>query len=288
MRAQVTAYTTEGEERVSQARLFAVLQLSTLAAAAVWLYAPVLTALVHQWWTDENYSHGFLIPLISAWLVWGRLERLRQCPARGSVWGYPVLLLGLVLLVAGQAATFGYPARLSLLVVLAGLLLFAYGPDVLRLLAFPLAYLLFMVPLPVPALLRIAFPLQLLAARVAAGTLDLLNVPVLREGNIIDLGFTRLEVAEACSGIRSLVALLALAVIYAYATQPKGRARLALILSALPIAVMANAARVALTGVLASTLGPAAAMGFYHTFSGVLVFVLAFALLALQGRLIRA
>jgi exosortase len=139
------------------------------------------------------------------------------------------------------------------------------------------------VPLPVPLLIRIAFPLQLLAARVATGTLDLLNIPALREGNIIDLASTRLEVTEACSGIRSLISLLALAVIYAYFTQSTWRSRLLLVFSAIPIAVVTNAARVGLTGVLAHTFGRQAAMSFYHTFSGVLIFALAFAILGAAG-----
>src|SRR2546430_6984348 len=135
---------------------------------------------------------------------------------KGSAWGYLVLLVGLILLIVSQAGTFGFPARLSLLVVLTGLPLFLGGSELLRVVSFPLAYLLFMIPLPAPALNQITFPLQLQAARLATSTLDLLNVPVLREGNIINLPLMRLEVAEACSGIRSLISLLALAVIYAY------------------------------------------------------------------------
>jgi exosortase len=264
-------------------RVLPAFQTIVLGAAVVCLYFPVLADLVTQWQTDENYSHGFLIPLISAYLIWERRQQLLRAPTRVSVSGYFVLLLGLTLLVVGQAATFGYAARLSLLLVLAALPLFLRGPDVLRIIAFPLAYLIFMIPLPAPALNQIAFPLQVLAARVATGTLDLLNFPVLREGNIISLAAVRLEVAEACSGIRSLISLLALATIYAYLTQKMWTPRLLLILSAIPIAVIANAVRVTLTGVLAYTLGLRTAMGFYHTFAGWLIFVIAFGILALEG-----
>lgn len=274
---------TIGKRRIALAALFPGLPIVALGAAVLYLYYPVLVDLVHQWRADEDYSHGFLIPIVSAYLIWQRRERLRDCRTKGSAWGYCILLAGLMLLIISQAGTFGYPARLSLLVVFTGLILFLSGPEVLRVVAFPLAYLLFMVPLPAPALNQIAFPLQLQAARLATGTLDVLNVPVFREGNIINLPSMRLEVAQACSGIRSLISLLALAVIYAYFTQRGWGPRLTLALSAIPIALVANAARVTLTGVLVETVDPRLALGFYHTFSGVVIFGLAFGLLALEG-----
>jgi exosortase len=224
---------------------------------------------------------------VSAYLIWQRRAELRTDGSRGSIWGYVVLVFGLILLILGQAATFGYPARLSLIIVLSGLILFMAGSTVLRRLGFPLAYLLFMVPLPVLLLNQIAFPLQLLAAKLATGALDILNIPVLREGDIITLPFVRLEVVEACSGIRSIVSLLALAVIFAYFTQRGWVARVGLTLSAIPIALLTNAARIALSGILVQTIGPRMALGFYHTFSGLLIFALAFGLLALEALIIR-
>jgi len=188
-----------------------------------------------------------------------------------------------VLLVVGTAATFGYAARVSLLVGLAGLILFLRGSQTLRTVVFPLAYLLFMIPPPAIIMNQIAFPLQLMAARLATGTLDLIGIPVLREGNVIDLAPMRLEVTEACSGIRSLIALLALAVIFAYLTQRRWGPRVLVALSAIPIALITNAARITLTGVLVETVGPAAGIGFYHEFSGLVIFVLAFLLLAAES-----
>jgi len=271
------------KRRIALPALFPGLPIVALGAAVLYLYFPVLVDLVIQWKWDEDSSHGFLIPIVSAYLIWQRREQLRKCWVKGSAWGYLVLLVGLILLIVSQAGTFGFPARLSLLVVLTGLTLFLGGSEILRVVSFPLAYLLFMIPLPAPALNQIAFPLQLQAARLATSTLDLLNVPVLREGNIINLPLMRLEVAEACSGIRSLISLLALAVIYAYFTQTRWGPRLALALSAIPIALVANAARVTLTGVLVETVDPRLALGFYHTFSGVVIFGLAFGLLVLEG-----
>ncbi len=277
-----------GKARVASAGVLSTLPFLAVGAGVLYLYLPVLANLVYQWRTDESYSHGFLIPIVSAYLVWERRHRIRRCPHRAFPWGYGVLLLGLALFLLGRAATFGYPTRLSFLIVLVGLVLFVAGPAVVRTLSFPLAYLLFMVPLPAILLNTIAFPLQLLAARTATVTLDLLNVPVLQEGNIIDLPTTRLEVTEACSGLRSLVSLLALAVIYAYMIRRTWRDRLLLTLSAIPIAVVANAARVTLTGLLAQLYGPQAARGFYHVFSGWIVFLVAFGLLITEGRILSA
>jgi len=195
-------------------------------------------------------------------------------------------MLGVLLLILGQAAIFGYLSRLSLLLVLAGLVLFLRGPGVLRLLAFPLAYLLFMVPLPEQLLNQIAFPLQLLAAKVATTALDLLNIPVLRDGNIIDLPSMPIQVTEACSGIRSLISLLAFATVYAHFTQKRWDFRVCLALSAIPIALITNAARVTITGVLVERLDPRLGLGFYHNFAGLSIFVLAFAFLVIEGRIL--
>lgn len=273
-------------ELIGGVPLAVVFQVAALGAVIAVLYGQAFADLASQWAADENYSHGFVIPLISAYLVWERRHALSRCRVQGSAWGYALLLLAVALLILGQAATFGYPVRLSFILVLAGLTLYLAGGQVLRILAFPFAYLLFMIPLPAPVLTKVALPLQLFAARVATGVLDVLNVPVLREGNVIDLATIRLDVVEACSGIRSLIALLALATIFAYFTQRTWRGRLTLVLSAIPIAVVANAARVTLTGVLTQTFGLAAAMGFYHEFSGLLVFGLAFALMVATGWMI--
>lgn len=277
-------------------RAGAVVPRGRHVAAAAWavgvvgalaaLYYRTVWDLVVQWRSDDNASHGFLIPFLAAYLVWDRRDELRRAAARVAPAGFILLLTGAILFVLGQAATFGYPSRLSLVISLAGLVAFLYGPQVLRLAAFPLAYLLFMIPLPAPLLTLVAFPLQLLAARTATTALDLMNVPVLREGNIIDLPSTRLEVTEACSGIRSLVALLGLAVIFAYFTRKTWRDRIILSCSAIPIAIIANAARIVTTGVLAQLFGPGAAHGFYHVFSGWIIFLVAFALLAATERLL--
>jgi len=256
--------------------------VAAVSAALLYLYLPVLADLATQWSTDPNYSHGFVVPFISAYFLWERRDALQRTPVRGSAWGYVLLVLSAGLLIVGEAASFGYAARVSLLVALAGLILFLRGAEALRIAAFPLAFLLFMIPPPAIVMNQIALPLQLLAAKFATGTLDALGVAVLRQGNVIALAPVRLEVTEACSGIRSLVALLALAVLFASLSRRRWEIQALITLSAIPIALITNAARITVTGVLVDTVGPSAGMGFYHEFSGLVIFLLAFVLLAVE------
>ncbi len=279
------ANTLSGTVRVpmrSEYRVYGLIGL-VLAAQVVWLYWPVLKALAVQWYDDPDYSHGFLVPLISAYFVWERREKLLALPVVPSLWGIGVLGFGLIMLLIGSVGVELYTQRTSLIMVLAGLVLLVLGREFLRVLVFPFVFLLFMVPLPAIVVNAVSFPLQMFAAKTAAFCLFNLGIPVLREGNVIMLASTTLEVAEACSGIRSLQALLALGTVYAYFTQTVMWKRWALVLLSIPIAIAANAFRVSGTGVLAHYFGIEAAEGFYHTFSGWLIFVVAFALLLACG-----
>jgi exosortase len=263
-------------------RTAAALALVTLAAVVV--YLPVLSSLVKQWASDENYSHGFLIVPFAIYFAWMRRASLAAAPSRPSIIGLLVVSGSLVLLIAGLLGAELFLTRISLIGVLAGSVLFLFGWTHLRLLAFPIALLIFMVPLPALVFNQIAFPLQLFASRVGELVLTTLGIPVLREGNILELSTTKLEVAQACSGIRSLVSLVTLGVILGKLNEPRRWARAVLALAAVPIAIVENAARVAGTGVAAHWVGPAAAEGFIHTFSGWVMFVLAFGLLLLTQR----
>lgn len=260
-----------------------VLAFALLANLVGWLYRPVLVDLTRQWWDDANYSHGFLIPVMSLYFVWERRQRLWAHPLAPSLLGLPLLIAGVTLFLLGNVAAELFTTRVSLLVILAGLILYLSGGQHLRTLAFPILYLLFMIPIPAILFNAVAFPLQLFAARTATASLQLMNIPVLREGNLISLANTTLEVAEACSGIRSLITLLALAVTYAYFTQRDLWRLVVLALSSVPIAIVANAARVTGTGVLAHFFGDDVAQSFFHTFSGWLVFGVAFLLLLAGG-----
>ena len=245
------------------------------------LYHNIAIRLVEQWYADPDYSHGFLVPFVSAYLIWERWDKLKRLPVTPTLWGIGVLAVGLFMLLLGTLGAELYLQRSSFLIVISGLVLLLLGYDFLRVLLFPIAFLFFMIPLPAIVMNELAFPLQLFAAKTAAFCLFNFGIPILREGNVIVLAGTTLEVAEACSGIRSLQALLALGVFYAYFSQHVMWKRWVLVMLSIPIAIIANAFRVSGTGMLAHYWGPEAAEGFYHTFSGWLIFLLAFVLLLL-------
>jgi exosortase len=251
------------------------------------LYSTVLRDLVAQWWEDDNYSHGFLVPFFTAYLIWQRRADLRALPIRSSALGWPVLVAGVGMLVLGDVGAENFLLRSSLIVILAGLVLVHLGTPVFRAVAFPLAFLFFAVPLPAILFYKVAFPLQGLAAQNSAWALDILGVPVLLDGNVIHLSRLSLGVVEACSGIRSLISLLALAVAWAYLTLPSTLAMAVLIAAAVPITIVANAARIVLTGLIGQSLGMEYAQGFFHTFSGWVIFVFAFVCLLGVHALIR-
>jgi exosortase len=263
-----------------------VVQGGVLGGTFLYLYAFVLPPLIADWSEDPNYSHGFLVPIISAYFVWERRQQLREVVRQPSAWGLLLLLSGVCLLFLGHIGAELFLMRVSMIVVITGLVLYCCGWKIVHMLAFPLAFLVFMVPLPAIILNMITFPLQLLAAKFSTGSLQLVGLPVYREGNIIFLPHTTLEIVEACSGIRSLVSLLALAVVFAYVTQRQIGKRWVLAVSAVPIALVANAFRIWGTGVLAFLYGTKVAEGFYHTFAGWLVFVVAFVLLLSEGFLL--
>jgi exosortase len=236
--------------------------------------------LVWQWWDDPNYSHGFVVPLFSAFLVWSRRDELKGLVTTGHWTGLLVLLAGVAALVVGEVGSENFLTRSSLVVVLTGLLLFNVGWPVVRAMAFPLVFLFFMIPLPATVFYAITFPLQRLAAQNAAWALDMLGVPVLMDGNILHLSRISLGVVEACSGIRSLISLLAVAVAWAYLTLPGVVSILILAAAAVPITILANAVRVVTTGLIGQWLGIEYAQGFFHSASGWVIFLVAFVGLA--------
>jgi exosortase len=249
----------------------------------VLLYWQVFVNLVMDWYHDDNYSHGFLIVPIAAYFAWERRDRLKAIVAKPSMLGLVVVLGSIAVLLAGILGSELFLTRISIIGALTGAVLFMFGWRHLRVLAFPFAFLLLMIPIPAIIFNNIAFPLQLLASRFGESAMSMADVPVLREGNVLILANTTLEVAEACSGIRSLVSLLTLAIVLGYFSDRRLWVRLAVALSSIPVAVVTNGIRVAGTGIAAHRFGPAAAEGFFHEFSGWLVFVAAFALtLAIQ------
>jgi exosortase len=260
-------------------RLGLIASIVLSVAAFGFLYRRVIAKLLYDWMNDGNYSHGFLIVPIAAYLVWERRTRLTAEPIKPSAFGLVILGGSLATLGAGILGAELFLSRVSMIGVVAGVVLFTMGWRALRRLAFPIAFLLLMIPIPAIIFNQIAFPLQLLASQAAEFTLSGLGIPVLREGNVIVLANTSLEVAEACSGIRSLISLVTLAIVYGYFTDKRVWARLVLAIAAVPVAVFANGVRVAGTGVAAHYYGAAAAEGFFHTVSGWTLFVVAFVML---------
>jgi exosortase len=238
------------------------------------LYWTVLPKLVHDWWDDPNFSHGFLVPLFSAWLIWERRAELRAFASKGTLLpGIFLVLIGVAMLVVGKAGGEYFTMRSSLVFVTGGLFWIVFGGEGFRLCLFPLVFLFFMVPIPYILYDAIAFPLKMIASWFGEHSLNLVGVPVFREGNIIVLPNLQLEVADACSGIRSLMSLMALATAAAYFMSLGVTRGGVLFLSAIPISIATNSLRIFVTGVLSYKFGQKAAEGFFHEFSGWVVFL---------------
>jgi exosortase len=258
-----------------------------LGATVLLLYFPVLRLLVRQWWDDPNYSHGFLVPVFCAYVLWEcRRELLKLAPAPTSA-GVLVLLGSIAVLFLGSLGAELFLARVSLLGVIIGLLLFLHGWPVVKRTMFPLSALLLMIPIPAVIYNQIVFPLQLLASRLAAATLQVIQIPVFREGNILVLPNARLEVAEACSGIRSLMSLLTIAVIYGYLSESRTWVRWVLCLLIVPIAVLSNSARVVFAAAGSEYIGMSAVEGTSHFLSGIFLFLVAIMMLMACHKLLR-
>lgn len=278
-----------------------------IAAAVVFVYWDVLARLGRFWWEDENYSHGLLIPFVIGYILWAERGRLGSIAERPRVfWGAAAAVSALMMLWVGTAGAELFTQRTSLVLLLAGLAVYFHGWRLLRAVGVPLVLLLLAIPIPTIVFNKVAFPLQLFASSCAVWAMRLFDIPVLREGNVIELyplgslTTKRLEVVEACSGIRSLMTLVTLAVVFAYFTNPsdeegQGGRRferfrmlrtVLIVLAAVPIAIITNAARVSGTGILARYYGTEVADGFFHEFSGWVIYVVAFLLLFAFGWLL--
>lgn len=245
------------------------------------VYGPILYYMVLHWNAVADYSHGFLIAPLAAYFAWERRPQLKRARIEPSWWGLVPLALSTLTLVIGRLGTELMNMRVSFVLALIGLVLLLWGRQVFKILAFPLLFLFLMVPLPQSLVNLVAFPLQLVAADWAVNLLYYLRIPALREGNIIHLPETTLFVAEACSGLRSLMALVTLGVVFAYFFRKSWAERIIIVASTIPIAIIVNSGRVALTGILTYRFGEKAAEGAIHEFQGLITFGAAFILLLL-------
>jgi exosortase len=253
----------------------------------VFLYAPVLRGLAVQWARDPDYSYGFFVPVFSGYIVWRLRAQLAANRSKPSNSGFLVMMGAVCVLLLGSLGAELFTIRVSMLLLLTGIVLYLAGWQVLRTVSFPLGFLVFMIPLPAIIYNQITFPLQLLASRLSSSWLELVGVPVLRNGNVLVLSSYSLEVVEACSGVRSLMTLVSLAVAYGYLAESRVWVRCALALLMVPTAIVTNATRVTIAGILAHRFGPETSEGFIHAFSGWLVFLSALLLLFLFHRVLR-
>jgi len=236
------------------------------------LYAPLYPSLVDTWLNDSNNSHGLLVPLVSLYLVWMLKDEIKAQEIRSSPVGFAFLAVSLVTYFASFVGDLAFPARISMITTLAGLVLFACGWQVFKLLLFPVLFLFFMVPVPVTIIGLVAFPLQLFVSDVSAQLIDFYGIPVYQEGNLLFFARYSFEVTEACSGIRSMVSFLTLGALFAYFARDSWTKCALLVLSAIPLSILVNTIRVTGTGILANYFGNKAAQGFLHEFSGFVVF----------------
>ncbi|HEV2498208.1 MAG TPA: exosortase A [Terriglobia bacterium] len=257
-----------------------------LALLLVYLYLGILHHLVDQWWTDPNYSHGFLVPLFSAFILWKDRERLRRIEAQPSNSGLLIVIFGLGVLVLGVLGAELFLSRTSLLFILAGFVVYFQGWKYFRAVLFPWLFLFLMVPPPTLIMNMVTLPLQFLASDLATWFLQMFGVPVLQNGNVLQLPNMSLEVVEACSGIRSLISLVTLAIIYGYLLEESYMLRVVLAAAAIPIAVLANGLRIMGTGITGLYWDPDKAQGFFHEFSGWVIFILSLISLFILHRLL--
>jgi exosortase len=240
------------------------------------IYLPVFIELVDDWKRDSNYSHGFLVPLVSLYLLWRKRRELAAIPGKITLTGLWVIAAGLFLLLVGTAGAEYFTVRLSFVVLLFGLVWYFGGTRLAKATSVPIWYLVLAIPIPYVIYFAAAFPLQILGTKITTALLHLIGLPCIRQGNIIHLQGYSLEVVEACSGLRSLVSLLALSGVYAYLTQKTTLKKLILFASAVPIALIANVFRIFITALGAYAISPKLAEDFLHELSGLLVCLFVF------------
>jgi exosortase len=252
-----------------------------LVAAIGWLYGATVTALVSQWWSGPDEAYGLALIGVALVLVWRRrVLFLSRChPHSRPALGICMLVTGVLLYLIGNLGADVFLTRMSFVLVVAGTVCFLVGPAATRVMAAPLVFTLVAIPLPALVLTTVTLPLQLMASRIAEMTLMVVGTPVVRDGNLLRLPSATLEVAEACSGLRSLCSLGAMAVLLAWATQPSWTKRAVIVAAAVPIAVLMNGLRVALTGLACDVWGRVAARDPWHTLTGWLTFAASLALL---------
>lgn len=254
-------------------------QIGLLFAILVAVYLPFIRTMVQDWNTNDNFSHGYLIPVISAFMLWSMRRELKQVSISPCNWGVPLIVLGLIQLVVGKIGSEYFLQRTSMIIVFFGLSFFLLGKSFTKKISVPILYLIFMIPIPAIVWNEVAFPMQLFASGLAERVVQTIGIPVFRGGNILHLSNTTLEVVDACSGLRSLMSMLAMSAAMAHLFGRSKKRKCVLFISAVPIAIFVNIIRLTFTAVLASRFGEKIAQGFLHEFSGWMIFILGLGML---------
>ncbi|MBM3783956.1 MAG: exosortase/archaeosortase family protein [Acidobacteria bacterium] len=253
-------------------------QVGWVIGILILAYLPILGRMADQWSNDEDMSHGFLVPAVAAWIAYQRRQEIMAAELKPNKLGLVVMVLAILQMCVGILGAELFLQRSAFVGSVWGAVLFLGGWPLVRMLALPLLLLPLMVPLPAVVYNQVTFPLQLFASAVAENALSIIGIPVLRDGNVLELANQKLSVVEACSGIRSLMSLTFLSLVYGYMSESSLKIRWAIFLASIPIAVAANAFRVTVTGII-SEYNPELAKGFFHTLEGGIAFAFAFALM---------
>lgn len=262
---------------------------SSLRGERIWLAATLLAAVVmynrtlayfaEAWRSESQYSLAWLVPFVSGYFVWKKWPQVRSTPGSPTGWGLGLIATALVMHLGGTLLDVSGPSSISLLLYIAGCCLYLHGPGLVRTLAFPLAYLIFAVPIPGGVTDAVGFPMQLWASGASAAVLRSAGLSVVRNGVNLSVGGFDLQVAEACSGMSSLVALTGVAALFAYLTDLRPAQKWALFSLAVPIALAANVVRIAAVALAGCLWGPDFAAGVFHGWSSPILFFTAIAIL---------
>lgn len=262
-------------------------QLVVVAAAFLLTYFPTLLWMWDRWFSrDSYYSHGILVPFVTGYLIWQKRDELMKIAPQSSPWGFVLIVAGLMIHVLSSILRIYFSSGFSMLVVIVGIILHFFGKDILRKILFPIAFLFFMMPLPLVVIVNISFKMKIFAAKIAAYLLNEMGLRAIREGSIIKMPHTHVIVEDVCSGLRSLISLAALGSIFAYWLNGPITKRMFLFLMTIPIAIVTNVCRVVFLASVSEIWGSQYAEGFVHDASGFMVFGLAFILLYAVGKLI--
>ncbi|MFC1510677.1 exosortase/archaeosortase family protein [Candidatus Omnitrophota bacterium] len=251
------------------------------------MYVPTICWMWDRWFVrDSYYSHGVLIPFVSLFLVWQKKKQLSALEHKSSPIGFPLIIIGVFIHAVSSLARVYFTSGFSMILVVIGLILYLYGSKVLKEVIFPVFFLLFMVPAPLIIITTISFKMKIFAAEIAERILNGMGIVALREGSLIKMRSTYVLVDDVCSGLRSLISLMALGSIFAFWMKNKMFKRILLFISTIPIAIITNVFRIVFLSIVSEVWGAQYASGFLHDLSGFLVFGLAFILLFAMGRIL--